>query len=699
MTDTPRITTVGGQVIGRFDQNSDPVRITSALGYLLTKKPVRSDTSGISPSSVPFVLHDWNSSFLVESSWDTSVVTSQTDCEDRWSLRDRPTKFVTYSVAGVTHQRMANILDSVRSLTEQRTLWPLLCDGVLVSENNTGETIPGDFAYRRFLPGQRVIVVRPDYDIPTVVSDTYVIDTVSSDHIGITTSPTNGTVQAGDIVYPAFFGEINLNGADIRWLSDAVGVSSIEVQEILGPSATQPIAQANPGDFGIHQGLPIFSVSPNWTEAVERKIKRFGLVTGGGRYPVTSVLGDRPEYMFSSSFRTMNRQEYYRIAQFFHWRKGRSEPFWFVSPDTALSHVATGTSSVTVLPFGKTGSVAAGDIGQVAIVKKNGEVLIRNVSSVLVGGTYWQLVLDSPIGNLYAAEIEKVTTAHKSRFESDSLSESWRTDIHCDISLSVKELLQESTIDIDDYELDMPFPKVFGLNTDPVFWFDAAKHCYQDRNRLQEARKGDSVYRADDARESPSWPEMIANSSAALADIGISSQEMGAQPRLVFTSAKRYDISPIKDGLIAGGDQPGQCTLLFCFKASGTGSYTLFFEQAGLSEVLITCSAGVFFVANRYNAVTQASISLGTLSGTIVLAYVLENGVRNKVYVNGSESNLSSSSVTLGASDTPTCYTFPALSLGTMLLYDEALSVEDIEIAANNLVLRFDAGDSWDITP
>lgn len=382
-----------------------------------------------------FLVNNWQSGVVVETSFQTDMTNAMTLAEARRSLSSRPVREQAVLISALSQSDALKLQMNLLRLAHSRLPLPLYSDFTKLSQDNANTTtFYCDTRWRRFYPGQRVIVAGTQATFGTIAK-------VFANRLVLTAAI--GAFAAGTRIYPAVDAEIAMSN-DFETLTDHVNSCSLSILEAAGKSALPATRTGLPIGFQTYQGYPILSVPTDWISAPRAAVSRAGEQFRSGRGVITYLQGDRPQLDFEVTFTQVSRQEAWDVIQFFESRRGRLLPFWFFAPHTLWEVKDTNVAYLEVAPVGNQNDVTA-FLSYVGLVLKSGELIVRGIQSLTVAGNgNWRLNFDSALAAAPAvADVTRATSAHLCRFASDALKENWLTDETCSFRVGVHELLSE----------------------------------------------------------------------------------------------------------------------------------------------------------------------------------------------------------------------------------------------------------------
>jgi hypothetical protein len=400
------------------------------------------------PSGVTdLFVHNWATDLSMETAYSTAVAGSNdNDVEERRGLLSRPHRTATVVWAGLTKERLAALLPTLRKMTDSQWVCPLYQDQVYLDQEFTsgGTILYCQPQQRRVHIGGRVAIIAftGNYYPSNVAYRTVAAKQAS--YITVDSAVNFDLVPGKALILPCMDVEYTMEPS-INLHTDQTATVTLELQEIVGASALPPSWVGLPDGFDTYDGLPIFDPSHDWS--VDRRVtyKRSGSQSQMGRGVVTDLRGDHARLLTFWSL-GMQRSDAWGIINFFDSRMGRLIPFWTIDPETIWTCNGVGTGYVDVEPLGDSTDFQD-DFTHVGLRLADGTKIVRPVSSFVITGNYWRVQVSTnfPSG-LSVSDVQGVARARKSRFNSDALTETWRTDDWATIQIETIELLDDKEI-------------------------------------------------------------------------------------------------------------------------------------------------------------------------------------------------------------------------------------------------------------
>ena len=387
---------------------------------------------------------DWGRGVKVRRSYLSEVQNALSMAEQRRSLQGRPRHGLDLRFIASTQAEIQNYLMFLHRAAMASWLCPLFSDfGTLDAELASAGTVMSlDTTHRRFHTGMRVAVLDPDGSS----FDVGVIDSITDTTITLSAGFTPA-YPAGSLVFPLHEVRALLKSKqDV--VTDLLTILTASTLETAGQQTMPALEDANtvPTGFTSHSGYPI--MPPEWDDfgkPISYELIRAGSLSATGISQTATLYGDRPYYSFDVNVLCETRELAFDVIRFFDSRRGRTYPFWHISPLTDAAFLSfASTSQMTV--------TANGPVGDwelfrpyIAVVYNDGTLVIRQTDNALdnMDGTY-EIALTSPIPS--TSGISRVSLARLCRFDDDELVEEWDTNTHMSTTLKVVEIINEVTV-------------------------------------------------------------------------------------------------------------------------------------------------------------------------------------------------------------------------------------------------------------
>jgi hypothetical protein len=381
--------------------------------------------------------HNWVEPPKLSSSYETQVEDHIDGTEQRRGLRGKPRR--TLASEGMVVD--TNDASDLRLLLKQRAggyvYMPLYSDQTTTTSaiSSGASIIPCDTRYRRFFVGHKaVVVVWEDFNSSSV-QHLVTISAVADNQLTISGTVASD-IPAGAGVYPVLETDVAL-GHNVTLESDRIATFKGEFFEHVSATALPPLVDAGtvPDGVGSFRGLPVLDIPHDWASTQEGMIRK-GKTTDIGLGSLTTLFGDKTLDTASLAFSELNREDAWRLLEFFDSCRGSLLPFWYPHRAAVAIPISVGGSSITIpgdLPLAE-----FTDHKIIAIWYRNGTVDVRFVSSGMVSFGFNILVLSTALTDPTVANIERISFASLARFAKDEIVESWETTEVMQTSLEIQ---------------------------------------------------------------------------------------------------------------------------------------------------------------------------------------------------------------------------------------------------------------------
>lgn len=253
------------------------------------------------------------------------------------------------------------------------------------------------------------------------------------------TSPSRG------FIFPVMECAVEIdNRATVR--TDEVNEATINLEETPGLSGLDPhiTPGTTPAGFTDYLGDPILHLPINWAR-VRMGVHRLGKRESTGITHTFTAFGERPGETFELPFLFNGRAAIWDLLTFFDSRAGRLHPFWLISPSAGVRPTSiTGGDTIHLDP--NTTERDWEIYKQIGVrTVATGALSIHAITlSLEVGGEH--LLTISPALPTSDVSDYDFATAHLCRFDTEEVGEDWQTDQDMQVTLKVKELINEKTV-------------------------------------------------------------------------------------------------------------------------------------------------------------------------------------------------------------------------------------------------------------
>lgn len=390
---------------------------------------------------------NWSNTILIETRWQTDITRPKGSTRtERWALTTRPSRTVSSTINGLSKQESHALHQALLKLSDQRGApTPLYPDAVPVEQVN-GLVISGDFRFRRFFEGARVVVMSMRHSSSKSSDEVFLatIDAISPTSLTVDAAPR--AITSRDMVIPCIDAEISVPDS-VTAFTDTVLEVSVQWQEIEGastlPGAWPPVEVGNAEVLSpfcsILDGLAIFPFNPNWADSVEITPARDIQTSTSGRSSISH--GDGPPYHeISFSVMGYDRESCWKVSRFFDSMQGRAASFYMIHPLSPWEPFAPLVPSVDqcrIQPTGDSDAIAH-YFKRVVLTRANGEMLTRTLTGTVDNGDHFALLFDEDLPDEDFVSVQPIMIC---AFDSDTLTEVWSTStVVSGFELSMSEI-------------------------------------------------------------------------------------------------------------------------------------------------------------------------------------------------------------------------------------------------------------------
>jgi hypothetical protein len=389
-------------------------------------------------ASLPTVVfaHNWVEPPKLSSSYETQIEEHVDGTEQRRGLRGKPRRTMTSEGMTINAEDNGDLLLLLKKRAGGYVYMPLYSDASPTTGAVTGgTTIPCDTTYRRFFVGYKIVVIKYDDFNSSLSQRLLTIASLTSSSI-TTVETISGTIPAGSEVYPVIESDVQL-GHNASLETDRVLTFKGSYFEHVNETAMPPLVDTGdiPTGVGSFRGLPVLDIEHNW-ETTEEGLLRKGTTTDIGLGSLTTLYGTDTLVTATLSFLQENRQEAWKVLEFFDSCRGSLMPFWY--PHRAAVGIPTSatSNSITVpetIPLNEFTSRKV-----VAIWYTNGTVDVRFVTAGISSFGFNILTLNAALSSTDVSTMERLSFASLARFAKDEIVEEWETNQVMRTSLEVQ---------------------------------------------------------------------------------------------------------------------------------------------------------------------------------------------------------------------------------------------------------------------
>jgi hypothetical protein len=442
-----RVTRYGVEVLA--DLAAFEARATRYGIEVLGRPDIQEEATTQALRTIDFMYANWQAEVELEQTFETRVFTSDNGTEDRVSLRHRPERYMSIQWTGMNKVQSTKLRMNLMRMANAQFLAPIYCDSVNCTVAT--DTLTGDFQYRRFFVGGRALVT------DGTSFEEFPILAVSDTEVQLDGSPTITVTRA----FPLMECEIQLSASGTQ-------ITEHHSNVLLNLQEANPLPLiANIFTPTLYEGDPVLQLPCDWSQ-VAFNIRRYGATYVEGKGKSVEVYG-QPEFALNFRALGMNRANAWGVISAFEHCRGRKNRLWIIDKQSVFN--VTNVSGVVVTVDAQ-GSITDFDFFTHLASSRTD---IHEVVSVTDNGSTWDIEFDDDMTG-----VTDLFLARYGRFDSDSLSESWKTQEHCEFSLSFTTTAEVPVTGV----LDFPNPTVVSsqLPQQGVLWgwWDAAVNVTKD---------------------------------------------------------------------------------------------------------------------------------------------------------------------------------------------------------------------------
>lgn len=454
---TPQVAAVtreDGQVMFEWGQStSSAVRLARMSAEIAARTTFNTVTPLPLNGGLDFFLHNWASAMVVETSYETSISASKaTGAESRRALLSRPFRALRFEWQIEGRERIDRFFVQIRKMGRTPLSMPLYCDQSQATQalSSGGSTVLCNTRRRRFFTGQRVAIVQRDARRQVTAFEFKIIQSKTNDSITFA-SPTTIDLKRGDLILPMIDVQVTLT-PEFQFLlrspntGQFLAQAALEVHEVPGASQLPPVRQDLPPGFPTHAGVPIFDINPDWTRGVRTGYDRQGDVYRLGKADVYDLDADRARRIYDYNL-AMDREDGWRMVEFFDSRLGRARSFWLVDQDTPWSLDSITTTFVNFDTLNDFDDFVD-EFEYLGIRMKDGTEYVREVVSIQEVATTWRVTVTPALPSLNIADISRAGRARRVRFSKDVLVETWLHGEAMTTTVGFIETLEEKDVSL-----------------------------------------------------------------------------------------------------------------------------------------------------------------------------------------------------------------------------------------------------------
>jgi hypothetical protein len=374
----------------------------------------------------------WSPSIVLSEAWSTDVKRARSLAEDRYSLLGKPYRTIEFATIAHGISNVHSLYLFLKRISYGRNLIPIYCDVTTITAIESGaRVIYCDTRYRRFFADQYVVI----YDPNTRVFEVAVTASVTDTQIQVT-SPLTKVFSAGCKVYPLMETRVNVSQS-IDIMTDRTASMTLQCIESEGRTAIPiHVLQSPPS---------VFDFLIDWNR-VSIENTRVATTEASGRGTSIVTYGAQSLMSFNLSMTFVQRSEAWRFIKFFNYCKGRGKSFYFINPLCTYEVTSIDQFGVSVKALGE--PIDWRFKPYVGIVMRDGTVHVKEIDQNSISRTNNVDILtwtQADTNNF--ADYRKVTVAHRVRFGSDELRQTWVTTEHMTTDIELIDVLNEYTVD------------------------------------------------------------------------------------------------------------------------------------------------------------------------------------------------------------------------------------------------------------
>lgn len=392
----------------------------------------------------------WAGQMSVVTNYRTAIQQAVSTAEQRFGRSHAPLREISCTVEGFTPEESGLLMAASHRFAKAKSLVPLYADQVETTANAaisaTVLSISGG-SHTRISTGGRVVVLgkgmNPDQQHISIVNS------VGPSSITLATGLPSA-FAAGARILPLMETQVRLTSSGSA-LTDSTSSLDIQATEVAGKSQLNILENDGdiPSGFSSYQSLPIFDGPVDWASPITWGVSRAGQISAAGISNEVTVYGTRAAIEFGFDLVHTTRESAFRTIRFFESRAGQLHPFFFVSPVTQFRFVSRSSTQVRVRVTAKDFLNDWTTRPYMALVAKDGTQQVRQIQSVTFDSNE-AIVTTLTAFTIADAQVERATVAYKVRFASDELEENWSSTRAMRCGISVVEVLEEKTVEVED---------------------------------------------------------------------------------------------------------------------------------------------------------------------------------------------------------------------------------------------------------
>lgn len=430
---------------------SGAVRLTRQAAEVFSRAPLPPVAPRPLPATFELFSNNWAKEVTIETGYTTDVTSSpSTGAEERRALLQRPTRNMRFELLLEGVDDIDRLLVTLRDMTDEQTVWTLFPDLSVVRTTSPtpGNSIFCQCSFRRFFKGARIAVIPIDGKRRHDETEVHIltVNATFPDRIDtVETLPV--TFQANQwVVYPLLDVEVTLRPIVVHETDKIVSVVG-KIDEVYGRNSLPPATSGFPDGFQRQLGLPVFHLEPNWVQGIETTYVRQGSRQRRGRKEVIFKKETRFRQLQKLDLLFKNREEAWRMIEFFDSRRGRRSAFWMVDQERVWAPALIDPTFIEIVPQGKFADFEK-NFEHIGIVEKDGTTTVRKVNTIQDLGTTWRITVaaGNPVPSIALTNIQRISRARTCRFEKDALRMVWFNSAVAQTTVSIIETLAEKEV-------------------------------------------------------------------------------------------------------------------------------------------------------------------------------------------------------------------------------------------------------------
>ena len=426
------------------------VLVLGSVGGIVKPKDLRS----LYPQ---FLRNDWSTPVKFTTHWLTDIAYSyDTLREEAVALKNRATHTIEATTLGWDQgESFSHYIGAIRAAQNDFPI-PLYCDRARLTAATSGFFVPCDPMYRRFYVGQRVALVKQDFqkvDITSVqaYAEYGLITSISSQGITLQEEIIVDW-QEGDWIYPMLDCHPIVT-TDGTLHSDYHLSTNIIATEEGGSSALPPTFRNRIGHlWNYDDQIPVVNFEA-WDAQPELSIVAQGGIRDLGKGSTANIQGKLPQIQWTFTTLMDTRKKAWELLNLFDSCKGRGKQLHVLDPLSSFSVQGYSSNYIDIDPIDNIDSWNQGWIEHIGLEFDKRRRVVRKVTSAqeINDGATFRIFFDAPYTN--SDPLTRATIGHRCRFAEDSLTIEWLTD---EISRCTFSVMTTQASEGINYIINMP---------------------------------------------------------------------------------------------------------------------------------------------------------------------------------------------------------------------------------------------------